>query len=425
MSSTFYLLSLTVLLFFSTCAYTQEEEEEVVPVTPESQKRILQENVYAQTQGNSKLAVELYYRLATTPGNLFFSPFSLSSAFLMPYIGSKGATHAQIQQVMHYLSADQNLYDTFSWFNKYLSASWMTGPNETRLFLANSLWIQNDLKILYKFLETSTKQLGFDTRQVDFKRNLASASLNINEWVREKTGGRIAEIIGPDALDSQTKLVVISAIFMKAVWRHAFDPALTTNMPFFVANNKTIAVPMMTTTALFPIYQTRDYTVIDLPYREGEVTHPQLSFLLFLPQETFGLSLVEPQILATSVDSFLKNLESHPVILSLPKFKISQELTLSRIFQKLGLFLPFSTAADFSEITGKADLMINDVIHQAFLSVDEKGTEAVAATAISIGMKSMPAASPFIFKADHPFMFMIIDRKTRSILFMGRCVNPE
>ncbi len=402
----------------------QEEEEQKVKDSA-LEKRILQENIHAQAQGNNTFAFELYNRLGKTKGNLFFSPYSISAAMVLPYAGSAGATRSQIQTVMHYLAQDTNLYNAFSGLNSFLTTSQFIGPNESRLYLANSIWIQRDLKILPAFYQIASEYFKASLKQADFMRNPDSARLNINGWVQERTEGRIMDLLKSNDVDTSTRLVVVSSIFMKAVWLFPFDPSLTESATFFISPNASVSIPMMTRTSFFSLLQGNRYTLLEMPYRIDKEGAAQLSLLVFLPNENFELPQIESTILSSSLEGLMKNLERKQVIVSLPRFKLSQEFNLNQILQQMGLTLPFSSSADFSGITGNTELAINDVIHKAYLSIDEKGTEAVAATAVTIGLKAVQEETPIVFKADHPFLFMIIEKTTNSVLFIGRYVNPE
>lgn len=416
-------LSLMVSIFLSLPLYAQEEEQ---PMSEAEQKANLLENVRSQIAGNNAFAQELYNRLKSTPGNLFCSPYCISSALVLPYAGSAGPTRAQFHTVLRYLTQEDNLYATFAWLNQHFTSAWYSGPNETRLYIANSLWVQRDVKILPKFMEVATKYFKASLKLADFSRNPESSRQNINSWVKERTQGRIENLLQTGEVDRSTRLVVVSAIFMKAVWEHAFDPNLTRPDSFFVNKVQTAAVPMMTTTANYPYYQNSSFTILEMPYRGGEAGQTQFSLLIFLPKETYGLPLVENNILSTSLENLLKSLRMERVIVSIPQFKFSSEFELNNTLQQMGMIEAFSENADFSGIDGERDLFMNHVIHKAFLSVDEKGTEAIAATAVSMEHRSMvyPPQSTTVFRADHPFMFMIIDKSINAILFMGRFVSP-
>lgn len=415
------------LLVLSTWGYAQvvEPPAEEPVVDSALQARVLRENIRAQTQGNNAFGFELYSRLRSAKGNLFFSPYNITATMVMAYAGSHGTTQAELQGAMHYLSNNENLYAVFEWLNKHFSTAWFQGPNESRVLLGNSVWLQRDLKILPSYLDILNTYFKSSLKQVDFMRNPEAARLNMNLWVKEKTQGRITELVQAGDVDSMTRLVLISSIFMKAVWQNAFEPSLTVPEPFFLNNVDTISTPMMTRTAQFPFYETPSYQVLELPYRSSFKNEPQFSMLIVLPRNQ-DFSSFESILSQEAFDRILSGLSPRQVIATIPKFTFSSGFDLKGAMQQLGMEVAFSPLADFSGITGTRDLAIGGVLHKAFVAVDEKGTEAVAATAVTIGVKSyIPPEESIVFKANHPFVFFIVDRSTDSILFMGRLLNPK
>lgn len=414
------------LIFFAFvfAAFHLNSQEEAPQMTEAEQKALLVDNIRGQNAGNNAFSLELYYRLKSQEGNIFCSPYSITSALVLPFAGSAGATQAQLHTILHYLNDEEGLFSSFEWLNQHFSTPWYSGPNETKVYIGNSLWIERDLRILPKFMNTAQKYFRNSLQRADFSRNPQSSRLNINNWVREKTQGHINEMLAPGTINNSTQMVVISSIFMKAVWEKAFDPILTAATSFFSNNINTVSVPMMTTTGNFPIYQGDTFTILELPYRGGGGERTQFSFLVFLPKDTFGLPSVENQVLNGTLENWLKLLRIDRVIVFLPKFKFASNFQLKSVFQQMGMYEPFNENADFSGIDGSRNLVLSEVIHKAYLSVDEKGTEAVAATAVTIETKAYNPESPLIFKADHPFMFMIIDKSINSILFIGRLVSP-
>ena len=397
-----------IYLTFILLAMQIGAQEEEPTMTEADLKAALIENVRSQNAGNNAFALELYNRLKSKPGNIFCSPFSVSSALVLPYAGSAGPTQAQFHTVLRYLTQEDNLYASFAWLNQHFTTPWYSGPNETRLYIGNSLWVQRDIRILPRFQNIASKYFKSSLQRTDFMRNPESSRLSINNWVREKTQGHIDQIMGPGEINANTRLVVVSSIFMRAVWERAFDPNLTAPSSFFADQANTISIPMMTTTGNFPLYQGDSFTMLELPYRAGEGSQTQFSFLVFLPKNTFGLSSVENQVLNTSLESLLKLLRIDRVITFFPKFKILNEFQLNGTLQQMGMFEAFSENADFSGIDGSRDLSLSQVIHKAYLSIDEKGTEAVAATAVTLENKSYVNHSPIIFKADHPLSLIHI-----------------
>jgi len=387
---------------------------------------VLQENIKSQVQGNNTFSMDLYNRLRGTKGNLVVSPFNVTGTMAMAYAGASGVTQSQIQSVMHYLSQNVNLYEVFAFLNKKLTAPYYQGPNETRLFIANSVWLQRDLKLSPTYVDIVNKYFQAGLKQVDFMRNPEAARTNINNWVRERTQGRIPNLVAQGDLDASSRMVLVSALFMKAVWKQAFDPSLTKTGVFFKDAIHSVSCQMMTGTAEFPYAELNNLQAIELPYRSSFKDEPEFSMIILLPIGTYDVTPVESILSATNLDTILNNLQPKQVICTIPKFAFSSAFRLDPIFQQMGMSVPFSSYADFSGITGTKDLALGSILHKTYISVDEKGTEAIAATAVSINLTSaQPTETATIFKADHPFIFVIVDRSTRSIIFVGRVETPS
>lgn len=400
----------------------QEDEEPLRD--PKAEAALLQENIGFQVAGNNAFGMELYGRFRNKPGNLFFSPFNITGSMVMGYAGAGGLTKQQFQSVMRYLANDENLLAVFNALNKKLSTPWYQGPNESRLILANSIWVQRDLKLVPKFRDTMNRYFPGALRFTDFMRNPEGARLNINGWVKERTQGRIADLVTEGEIDDTTRLVLVSSIFMKAVWRDAFDPSLTAPSTFFLSENQSVLAQMMTRSAQMPYYENPTVQVLEMPYRSTNKEEPRFSMLFILPRGG-DIRQAENLLNTARFDQLLKELTPRQVIASIPRFTFSSDFNLNDTLQAMGLQAPFSNIADFTGMT-EAPISIGGVLHKAFISVDEKGTEAIAATAVTINLTSVvPEETATIFKADHPFVFAIIDRSTGSILFIGRLMAPQ
>lgn len=402
-----------------------EQPLEEAPPDAVTKAKILADNVKSQIQGNNQFALELFYRIKNQPGNVIVSPLSVTSSMAMAYAASFGATLTQMQGVFHYLSQNENLYDVFAWINKHFSKSWYEGPNETRLYLVNSLWVQRDIKILPSYSDIISKYFKQNFRQADFMRNPEAARLNINSWMKEKTLGRISDIAQPDQIESSTRMMLPNGDFLKAVWRNAFDPGLTTHGVFFKDPVLTTSASIMTTTGEFSYVQTNPFQAVALPFRSSYKEEPQFSMLILLPRNSYDTRGIENSLSIETFDSIIRSMETKLVLVNLPKFSITSSFNLDNTLQEMGLSLPFSKYADFSSMTTGKEMALSNVLHKTYLSIDEKGTEALAATALSLNLKtSKEAERPILFRADHPFIFIIMDRLTNSILFIGRVMTP-
>lgn len=402
---------------------TAKPEEEAPPPPPAT---LLEDYVHDMVQGSNTFAYALYGQLKNRPGNLIFSPYCISTALAMPYAGAKSGTQNQMQLTLHYLSQGNNLYTAIEAFNRQLAKPWMQGPNEVRLMMANSLWVQRNLHLETDFLNVIKTYFGASLRQVDFAHNPDAARLNINDWVREGTHGRISNLIERSDISRDTRILLAGTIFMRAVWQYPFDTALTAPGPFFIDPKTTISVPMMTETKNLGVYQHEQFTMLELPYSVNPVGgSPQLNMLILLPTNHSGLSSVESLIGSGDLLNWMKAMQVEQVIVTLPRFKFTSSFDMKETLSKMGMGLAFSNLADFTGIFAGGGLALDKVLHKAYIDVDEKGTEAIAATAVSINLTSMQQEQPpVVFKADHPFIFVIVERATGAILFMGRFSVP-
>lgn len=385
----------------------------------------LEESVRALVHGNTTFAYHLYSQLKNKPGNLFFSPYSVSAAFAIPYIGVRAGSQNQMQSTMHYIPREENLDRAFADLNRRLTKSWMQGPNEIRLFLANGLFVQRNLKLDPNFSSRVTRNFGAAIRQVDFMRNPDSARLSINEWTREWTQGRIPNLVERGDVGTDTRLVIASSVFMKAVWQNPFDSSLTSYGPFFIDATTTLSVPMMHQTKRLNILQHPRFALLELPYSKNPLSDTQFDMLIILPAVVDGIAQVENLVISGDLNEWRRNMSREQVILTMPRFKFTTEVDLVDSLKKMGMPAVFTDLADFSGIVPDGGLFINNAFHKAFISMDEKGTEAISATAISINVTSVQQEKPpVVFNANHPFLFIIIEKTTNSILFMGRFSVP-
>jgi serpin B len=371
--------------------------------------------VSAVVSGNSRFALELYSRLgaASEDKNLFFSPFSISTALAMTYGGSHENTARQMAAVLHFDALPEDLHESFSSLIKAGNAS---GSKESQLNTANALWVQqgHPVKPEYLALVRDYYQGGF--RPVDL-RNPERSSQIINAWVAEKTAGKITGLLQPADIDRSTVMVLSNAIYFKGRWISRFETAETASAPFTVTAGKTVSAPLMRQKGSFFYAATGKLQILELPYTGGD-----LSLLVLLPKngiDELGSILTLPQL-----REWQAQLRPQEVEVFLPKFKVETRISLKNTLAAMGMADAFSKRdADFSGIMDPSisKIFINLVIHQAVVEVNEEGTEAAAATAIG-GPLSL--RRPAVFRADHPFVFAILQKSTGSILFIGRMCNP-
>jgi serpin B len=372
-------------------------------------------NLEAVVQGNAAFALDLYSKLRVTDGNLFFSPFSISTALAMTYAGARGDTQTQMADALHFISDQDQLHQGFALIAKGLNDAEKKG--HIRLKIANAIWPRKGYRLLKAFLALTRKFYGVQVNPVDYKDE-EKARYTINAWVEDKTESKIKELIASGVLDGATRLVLVNAIYFKGDWAHQFDPALTSPAEFQVVPGRPVQVPMMTVRHSFRYVEGQDVQILELPYAGGD-----LSMLVLLPKEVDGLAKLEEYLAAENLDGWVKNLADTEVDVSLPRFELTFPFRLDDTLKSMGMPDAFSDQADFSGMDGTRQLFIGAALHKAFVAVNEQGTEAAAATAVVMLTKAV-FIPPVVFRADHPFIFLIRENGTGSILFIGRVMNP-
>jgi serpin B len=368
--------------------------------------------------GNTAFALDLYARLKTADGNLFFSPYSISTCLAMTYAGARGDTEAQMAQTLRFDTNQLQLAASFGELQKQLNNEQEKKGME--LNIANGLWAQNDHPFLTAFLDVAKQSYGANLKQADFRTRSETARMEINDWVDHKTKGKITDLIQPGVLGPATRLVLVNAIYFKGSWTREFDKHSTTKAPFTVTPNQKPEVPLMNLTADFKYAEVDGLQLLELPYVGDD-----LSMIVLLPRELDGLKGMEDLLNTQTLDLWLAQAREQKVAVFLPKFKLSAQFSLAKPLAEMGMTDAFSPNANFSGMDGERDLFISAVVHKAFVDVNEEGTEAAAATGVVMRMNAvmMPRPTP-IFRADHPFIFLIRDNHSGSVLFLGRLVDP-
>jgi serpin B len=368
--------------------------------------------------GNTAFALNLYARLKTADGNLFFSPYSISTCLAMTYNGARGETAAQMAQTLHFDTNQNQLAASFGELQKQLNKEQKKKGIE--LDNANGLWGQKNHLFLPAYLDIAKQSYGANLKQVDFRTHADTARTEINDWVDHKTQGKITDLIQPGVLGPATRLVLVNAIYFKGSWAREFDKHSTTPAPFTVTPNQKPEVPLMNLTADFKYAEVDGLQLLELPYAGDD-----LSLVLLLPREPDGLKGMENLLNQQTLDRWLAQARQQKVAVCLPKFKLAAQFSLAKPLAEMGMTDAFSPNANFSGMDGEHDLFISAVVHKAFVDVNEEGTVAAAATGVVMRSWAVmrPRPTP-IFRADHPFIFLIRDNHSGSILFLGRLVDP-
>ena len=375
--------------------------------------------------GNSAFAFDLYQALKEQDGNLIYSPHSVSVALSMTYAGARGQTASQMAATLHFLLAQDRLHPAFNALAHELASRGQgarRGKGEAfRLNMVNAVWGQQGHPFREAFLDTLAESYGAGVRTADFVAAPEEARLAINDWAAQSTENRIRDLVPPGVITPLTRLVLTDAIYFNASWSYPFNETETRDHPFHLLDGRVVDVPMMRLEEDLFHAAGDGYQAVDLPYVGND-----LSMIILLP-DGGRFSEFENALDASLVDRAVLDLEFRRVTLDLPKFEFESRFRLSETLKSMGMSDAFDTAAaDFSGMDGHSCpagdpecLYIRELLHKAFVSVDEAGTEAAAATAVVMNVESAPP-SPVSMTVDRPFIFLIRDRETGGVLFVGR-----
>jgi serpin B len=387
--------------------------------TPDSQA---QTDLQDLSAANTAFAVKLYQQLRQADGNLFFSPYSISQALAMAQTGASGQTAEQMARTLQFTMPTDRVNAAFNLLTQEL-ASRQKVPNDAnasgfKLNIVNALWGQKSYSFEPTFLDSLAAYYGAGLRLLNFEQDPEPSRQTINTWVSDQTQKKIQDLIPAGAIDANTRLVLTNAIYFKAGWMNQFDKNGTKPGDFTLLDGKKIQVSMMAQSHELQYAAGSDYQAVALPYVGGQV-----DMVIVLPAEGQFASF-EQGLDSAKLNEILNGLSVAQVNLSMPKFRYDSSFSLNAALKLMGMPDAFdSQKADFSGMTGKRELYISDAVHKAYISVDEQGTEAAAATAIMMGITAMPAESADM-KIDRPFLFLIRDQQTSAILFLGRVMNP-
>ncbi|KAG8442445.1 hypothetical protein GDO86_011289 [Hymenochirus boettgeri] len=374
------------------------------------------------SEANGNFAFNLFNKLnQDNKENMFYSPLSISSVLAMVCLGARKNTAAQMSQVLQLDKRD----DVHTHFQSLILEMNKPGTDYI-LKAANRLYGEKSYSFLEEFLGATQKYYYADLQSVDFLGKAEGSRQEINDWVKQKTEGRIKDLLQPGTVDSLTRLVLVNAIYFKGNWENSFNLEHTREMPFRLSKNRSKAVQMMYQTRTFPMtYIGELFTkVIELPYVNNE-----LSMIFMLPDDiedgTTGLEKLEMNL---TYDKFLEwtnpeMMDETKMELFLPKFKLEANYDLKSVLISMGMTDAFcSNKADFSGMSDNNDLFLSKIIHKSYVDVNEEGTEAAATTAAVMENRCLMIVPRIV--CDHPFLFFIVHRQSRSILFCGRVVSP-
>ena len=387
----------------------------------EKNPQVSEADSQALVDGNNAFALDLYQTLHSQDGNLILSPFSISLALAMTYVGARGETESQMADVLHFSSQEQT-HPTFNALDLALEKTPTIVDKDQepmQLSIVNSVWAEQTFAFLPDFLDTLAVNYGAGINLMDFLNQPDPARREINQWVSDKTKDKINDLLPEGSINPDTKMVLVNAIYFKGDWQYPFDANNTYDGDFTLLDGSTVSTPMMGDSMFIPYAAGDGYAIAELPYAGGTAVMDVL-----LPDEG-RFDEIESQLTNDKFQQMLAEMSDSDLVVQLPKFTFESSFSLSSALEDMGMDAAFDpNRADFSGMTGNNDLFIGDVIHKAFVAVDEKGTEAAAATAVIMEATSAMIHENF-FVVNRPFLFFIRDTESGQILFIGRVLNPQ
>ena len=399
---------------FSVIYFKQSEDYQYTtsPVILADDKNYTAEKLNSLVDSLNIFSIDFYQKISENKqDNIFFSPYSIFVALSMAYEGAQENTAEQMYNILHFLQNDSETQGSFGKIYNLLNQKQIGYTINT----ANAFWIQQNYPFLPEYINLLQNYYMAEANELDFSKNVEAAGI-INAWIENQTNGKIKDMIDSGALSEYTRLVLTNAIYFKGLWENPFDPKYTYNTDFIVNSSNTIKIDMMSLSdCTFNYTETNELQILKLPYKGSD-----LSMLIILPKEN-NISVVESALNTANIQYWNNSLQEMKINIDIPKFKFNTEYNLNTILIKMGMIDAFSvTDADFSGMDGTKNLFISDVLHKAFVEVNEEGTEAAAATSVIVTTSAVTQS----FNADHPFVFLIQHEKTGAILFMGKIMNP-
>ncbi len=387
---------------------------DLAPVVPPTDLQIL-------VGGNNAFALDLYAALRGEDGNLIASPYSISLALAMTRAGAAGETARQMDAALRFDLPPERLHPAFNALDLELASRAQAASDEAeplQLNVANAVWAQQDHPFRSEYLDLLALNYGAAVFPADFVSQAEPARIEINRWVSAETEGKIRDLLAPGALDASTRMVLVNAIYFKADWQTPFDPNDTYDAPFYLLDGSQETVAMMHNELTLPYLRGDNFQAVELPYAGGTAA------MTLLVPDSGQFAAFESSLDFDRLEAILAQMQPVEVQLGLPKFTFRSQFDLAQTLSGMGMPDAFDPGrADFSGMDGARDLYISNVVHQAFVAVDEEGTEAAAATAVIMALSAvMPQGIPL--EINRPFIFILRDLPTGQILFIGRVLQP-
>ena len=368
--------------------------------------------------GNNEFAFDIYRKIALPGKNLFISPLSMVTALSMVYAGSRGATKLEIEKVFHFKVTDEDMVRDWSLLMDDMKGRAKSG--KYRLDSANRIWVGKNISLENSFAATMKKYYDAGLKQLDFAGDPEGSRAAINKWVAKNTSDKITGLVPEGAVSKATTMMLTNAVYFLGSWEQPFDEKATARADFFITPAKKTEVSMMKKFGHFKYFENNEIQAISLPYKTQGNKEDALSMIVLLPKGRTGIAGLEKKLTVDNWKRWNAGLAVNEVHVYLPRFEVTSFASLAESLRQLGMKTAFSPQGDFSGIA--PSLAINDAFHKAYVKVNEKGTEAAAATAII--MVKANGGKKYTFQADHPFLFAICDNKTGAILFIGRVMDP-
>lgn len=430
--SGFFCFFIAVMFSFFACNPSGDDSSTVVEANmiKSTLERNLSPNLEAGdldqlVEGNTAFALDFYHAVKGVPGNFIFSPHSLSVAFAMTYAGARNNTEVQMAQTLHFTLPRERLHAAFNALDLALNSRGQGGEDsegtDFKLNIVNASWAQDGYPFLQDFLDILAVNYGAGMYILDFVSDPEGSRQTINDWVAQQTEDKIKDLLPPGSIDGLTRLVLTNAIYFYGAWAIPFDEDLTEIGNFYLTDGNVVSVPMMNhfpgSGETFSAVVLDGYTAVELPYKGKEI-----SMLILVPDRGRFFE-IEQALDANMIDHTVKSLTPWGLRLKMPKFKYESKFQLKETLSQMGMPEAFDPInADFTGMTGVRELHIMEAYHKGFISVDEKGTEAAAATGVVISLTGV--GTPLSITIDRPFIYLIRDIQTNAILFVGRMMNP-
>jgi len=420
MKKTIYILLALLILCSCSKKKVPQETKEIEIIEEVREDDFIETEDYDIVKNNSIFAFNLYSQAGQGSDNFLMSPFSISAALAMTYAGAKQMTEIQMSEVLRFTRHKDQVNYGFRELIHDLEGHQSAG---VKLNIANSIWAQEDHPFLEDYLTVLKKEFGSEMYFTDYKGKTEQSRLSINSWVEKKTEDKIKNLIKDGMLSASTKLVLVNAIYFNAAWKTPFEKENSYDGDFYPTKSTTSEARYMVHDEIgIRYFENSALQLIELPYKEN-----RFSMIVILPSKDKNMADFEKTLTFDNYTQWLNEARPKTVKVILPKFTFSYDMELSEQLKSMGMPLAFSDEADFSGMTGKKDLKIDKVVHKAFIDVSEWGTEAAAATAVIMAETTAPyRPEPIpVFKADHPFIFMIRHNESGTILFTGRLMKSS